>query len=548
MTHPQFTLIETISLPEYGASGLWLRHNVTGLEVFHIVNDDPENLFAFAFRSTPSSSNGVAHVMEHSVLCGSERYPLKDAFITASQASLSTFMNALTYPDRTVYPASTILESDYFNLMDVYADAVFFPLLKEEVFWQEGHRDSISADGKVETQGVVYSEMKGNYASPEDIIDDAAFHSLYEKGHPYSYDSGGDPRVIPELSYAEFLDFHKRSYHPSNCRVFLYGNIPTERQLDFLEERYLSRFGAGQAVPAIQPQVPFPAPRRIDLPYPYSETENKTTLLVSWLTVDSTDFNQLLAFEVLSEILLGHDGSAMNRALRESGLGEDVAPQSGYASETRQVSFTVGLRGIDKKDADKVESLVLDTLRRLASEGISAETIKASIRVLEFSYREIKRGSGPYSLRLLKRSLRGWVHGGRPDATLRYEPPFQALRESLEKNPRFFEDMIQRWLLDNSHRVSLLAFPVQEGELPAPPPARSASELSASEREAIDQAQKRLEAFQGAKDDPEVLRRMPRVRLQDLPREIERTPRVDARFGGAPCLYHPLTTNGIVYL
>ena len=236
-----FTVLDISPILDYKSEGIWLRHNETGLEIFHMYNDDSENLFSFAFKTIPSDSTGLAHIMEHSVLCGSKNYPLKDPFIRMANQSVKTFLNAMTFPDKTVYPASSTVEADYFNLMAVYADAVFFPLLKKEIFMQEAHRLALGEDGAVSIQGVVFNEMMGNYSSFDSMVQEKIVQTILP-GTTYAFDSGGDPREIPLLSYERFLDFHKTFYQPSNCRLFLYGNIPTTKQIDFLNEKVLSQF------------------------------------------------------------------------------------------------------------------------------------------------------------------------------------------------------------------------------------------------------------------------------------------------------------------
>jgi presequence protease len=553
MPHSAFDLIADVDLTEYRSAGRLYRHRATGLEVFHVVNDDPENLFAFSFRTIPTDSSGVAHILEHSVLCGSERYPLKDAFIAASQGSLNTYMNALTFPDRTVYPAATILEADYFNLMGVYADAVFFPRLDPEVFMQEGHRLVPLEGGGAEIQGVVYSEMQGNYSSPEGILDDKAFRSLFDDGHPYSFDSGGDPAFIPSLSYQDFLDFHKRHYHPANCKVFLYGNIPIDKQLAFLHDGFLSRFGPSEPVSPVPLQKAFAQPKRLEVPFPGDSDNGKTSILASWICGDSADPVAALSMEILAEILLGHDGSPLGRALRESGLGEDLAPQNGLSTETRQTVFSVGLRGIEKDDADKVQTLIFEVLKRLSSEGIPADDLDAALKAVEFSNREIKRGGGPFSLRLMRRCLRGWTHGASPEACLRYLPAMEAVRKDLAADGRFFEKLIERALLGNPHRSTVVAFPdpglgerraAQQGEALR----KRLGALSAAERSALDASLAALADFHARKDGPDALASIPYVRRADLPRRIDTIERRETELSGSRVISHPIFTNGICYL
>ncbi len=553
MPHSAFELIQTFDLSEFKASGLLFRHKKTGMEVFHIKNDDSENLFAFAFRTIPSDATGVAHILEHSVLCGSKQFPLKDAFISASQGSLNTFMNALTFPDRTVYPAASIVEADYFNLMAVYADAVFFPLLKPEVFLQEGHRLVPGENGQGEIQGVVYSEMQGAYSSPEGILDEKAFRSLFDPGHPYSYDSGGDPQVIPRLSYQDFLAFHSRHYQPSNCRLFLYGDIDSQKQLDFLESRFLSSFSATEPVPPLPLQAAFREPRRLEVPYPCEAEGGKTSILINWLCADASDPVESLSLEILGEILIGHDGSPLGRALRESGLGEDIAPQTGLSTEIRQAIFSAGLRGIEKKDAGAVEELIFSCLKALRDEGIGQDLLDSAIKAVEFSNREIRRGGGPYSIRLMRRCMRGWIHGKSPDSSLRYLPAMEEVKRRLADKPRYFEELLDRALISNPHRSTVMAVPDpelgarQKKRLEEEIAARLAS-MSTPERKQLDDSLVALAAFHATPDSAEDLEKMPWLRAQDLPTKVESIERQELESCGVPLLAHPLFTNGISYL
>jgi presequence protease len=547
-----FELVRETELGELRSRGRFFRHRATGMEIFHLLNEDPENLFSFAFRTPPVDSTGVAHILEHSVLCGSRRYPLKDAFISLAKGSLNTFLNAMTHGDRTVYPAATIVERDYFNLFDAYADAVFFPLLKEEAFLQEGHRLVPLAGGAAEIQGIVYSEMQGVYSSPENILDDRAFRILFENGHPYSQGSGGDPDEIPALDYASFRAFHARHYHPSNCRLFLYGNIPTEGQLEFLEAGFLSSFGPGEPVPPVPLQSPFQAPKRQEIAYPAPETGGRSSVLVSWLLGDSADPLQAIEAEILSEIILGHDGSPLGRALRECGLGEDLAPQSGIGTDARQMGFQAGLRGIRREDSGAVEEKIFSVLKGLRDGGIPPGALEAALRGVEFSYREIRRGSGPYALRIMQRCMRGWIHGFDPERTLRVLDAVKTARGAAEKGDRHFEDLLDRLLVSNPHRALTLAYP-EEGlgekrrEALALSCARKLGGLGKEGRKALDGALARLKRFQEEPDGPEALAALPRVRVADLPRAIDLIPTEPEKAAGMEARYHPVFTNGISY-
>jgi Zn-dependent M16 (insulinase) family peptidase len=562
MTVRGFEIIESLPLPELEARGVWARHVKTGVEVFHVVNEDRENLFAFAFATPPEDNTGAAHILEHSVLCGSEAYPLKDAFLVLAQGSLQTFLNAWTFPDRTVYPASSVNEQDYFNLMGVYGDAVFRPLLSEWTFLQEGVRLGFSAGeapggGGLEYTGVVYNEMKGAYSSLD------AYAGLWSSrallpGTPYDFESGGDPEFIPDLSWEGLKGFHRSRYAPGNCRVFLAGNIPTEKQLAFLDERFFASGEAASRRPSPISRTPrWTSPRSFRIPCP-AGGESKPTALLSWLCGDILDNEENIALGALTEILLGHDGSPLTRRLVESGLGEDLSPASGLEGEIRETLFCAGLRGVEAGKEAAVEALILETLGRLAEEGIPPEEIEAALLGMEFSNREIRRSGGPWSLVWMRRSLRSWLHGGTPWQSLLFAPGFEALRQKITPHDRgrgrtgYFEGLIKKYLLDNPHRAFIVIEPVEgylekkEEELAARLREKEGS-LSEEEKKAIREKNAELTAVQEKADSPETLALIPHLSRRDLSPEIERVPRSLWDAGGVPALTHELYTNGISY-
>jgi Zn-dependent M16 (insulinase) family peptidase len=558
-----FEIVELVDLPELAAAGIWARHRKSGAEVFHILNEDPENLFAFGFATTPEDSTGAAHILEHSVLCGSENYPLKDTFLVLAQGSLQTYLNAWTFPDKTLYPASSVNEHDYFNLMAVYGDAVFRPLLSEWTFMQEGHRLSFapggpsSQSGGLQITGVVYNEMKGAYSSLD------AYAELWSvKGvlpdTPYALEYGGDPESIPSLTWEGLKEFHRTRYSPANCRIFLAGNIPTEKQLAFLDERFLSRLPPGKAAPAVRRAAPWDKPRTIRVPCP-AGGEQKTTAFLSWRCGDAADPAESMTLSVLTEILLGHDGSPLTRALVESGLGEDLSPVTGLINEIREILFAAGLRGVKGREelggqdgGAAVEALILGELRRLVREGIPREEIEAALLSLEFSNREIRRSGGPFSLVWLQRSFRGWLHGKKPWERLLFVPFFTALKERIAREEGFFEALIQKYLLDNPHRALVLVEP-EPGYLEKKEAALTGAldkkerALSGEERRAIKEKNAELERRQTQGETKEALARIPHLSRQDLSGEVETVPRElrDAR--GIPALTHGVFTNGILY-
>jgi Zn-dependent M16 (insulinase) family peptidase len=546
--------IESVEdLGELKATGIFARHVRTGLEAFHILNDDEENLFAYAFMTPPEDSTGVAHIIEHSVLCGSERYPLKDPFLVLAKQSVKTFLNAMTFPDKTVYPASSMVEADYFNLMSVYGDAVFFPLLEEWVFRQEGHRFEVGDDGKLSIQGVVFNEMRGNYSSFDSIAGDWSLKSILP-GSIYAFDSGGDPAEIPDLTYERFRAFHARYYHPANCRVFLAGNIPTERQFALLDEKFLSRFGTSERPAPIEAVAHFDAPRALEVPAPAGSEQDlsKATVMVNWLFPDSTDTVALMEANLVSEVLLGHDGAPLSKALLESGFGEDIAPSSGLETEIRHMCFSVGLRGVERSRAEAAGKFILCAIEQIATGGIAAEEIETAVRSIDFGNREVRRSDGPFALTLMRRSLRGWIHGLGPTATLRYVPAFEEVKRRIAADPAYVTRLITAWFIENRHRALVTVYPDRDYERRleeqlANRVSAFESSLDGPARERLLSAQRELNERQRTPDPEDLLERIPHLRKSDLPVVADSIQTEFVRLGTLPALLHEQPTNGIAY-
>ena len=538
-----FVILDIVELEELNACGIWAKHEKSGAEVFHVLNDDSENLFTFAFATSPSDNSGVPHILEHSVLCGSERYPLKDAFIVLAQGSLQTFLNAITFPDKTVYPASSTNEHDYFNLMSVYGSAVFQPLLPEWTFMQEGHRLEYQ-DGKLSITGIVYNEMKGAYSS----LDTYAGHwsvKAVMPGTPYDFESGGYPDEIPDLTWEELKAFHRSRYSPSNCRIFLAGNIPTEKQLSFLNEQFLSGFSAGKACEPVNKTERWKEPKKFYIPCP-SGGENKATIFLSWLCSDVTDVNESIALAALTEILLGHDGSPLTRTLVESGIGEDITPVSGLEGEIRETLFVAGLRSVEggaEQKGREVEDLIMGELRRLVKEGIPPEEIESALLAMEFSQREIRRSGGPFSLVWMRRSLRTWMHGCKPWESLLVQPSIDKIKENLSADKTYFESLIKKYFLDNPHRALVIIEPKEDflqkqEERLALMLAEKEKKLSDGERRQIKEKSKTLEKIQSETDSPQALATIPHLSRNDLSPEIDIIDRRHEDLRGVPALCH----------
>lgn len=549
-----FEVVAVKELAEFRAVGVRLRHIATGCDVFHVANDDAENLFSFSFKTLPRDSKGTPHILEHTVLCGSRRFPLKDPFILLHKGSLNTFLNAFTFPDKTVYPVASTVPKDLFNLMEVYGDAVFFPVLKKEMFQQEGSRLQFNEQGGLEVTGVVYNEMKGNYSTHDGIAADWAFRSLFPDS-PYSYDSGGEPASIRELSYEEFIAFHRTYYHPSNALIFLYGDIPTRDYARVLDEQFLSKFSRLESRVDIGPQPRWNEPREIEVPYPVQPDEDlsaKSSVTVNWLLSEVTDPELLLSFELLAEILLGDSGAPLEKALIESGLGEDLSPATGIETELFELVFSVGLRGTEPARKGDIEEVIFSTLKSMAQKGIDPDLIEAVMRRVEFRNREIK--GSPYGLRLMRKALRGWLHGTTPETTLEFAPHFAKIGERLAADPRLFEGLIEKYLLGNRHRTTLVVVPDpglqqrEQSELDEWLKSREGA-LTDTDRDKLKADQAALLAYQQAPDPPEVVESVPFLHVDDLPGRVELIPsRMERILSSVPFLSHEFYTNRVVYL
>ena len=543
-----FKIISKTALDEMQAEGILAQHCETGLEVYHIHNDDSENLFAFAFMTPPENSSGVAHILEHSVLCGSKNYPLKDPFLILSKQSVKTFLNAMTFPDKTVYPASSILEKDYFNLMSVYGDAVFFPLLKRETFEQEGHRLERDEKGNPYFSGVVLNEMRGAYADFDSGVDRELRHSLLQ-GTVYAHDSGGFPPDIVKLSYEDFCAFHKKYYHPVNCKVFLYGNIETEKQLAFLQERFLRFFEPAEKPPLIPAITPYPAPRVFSATAPAGEGKNpdKLTVTMNWLLPESADIDRLMDCMFLEELLLGHDGAPLQKKLLDCPFAEDVYPYNGGQADLKNICFTLGLADIDKSAEGQFEAFILSGLEDIARNGFEPQLIETALNSLDFYNREITRSGGPFSLVLMRRALRGWIHGFAPEASLRSIPAFQRLKQRLSQNPHYAQDLIRALLLDNPHRTTVSVRP----------DIHFCENIDARLAQEANQAAQSLGSVDAGhhsnrdinpEADVQAQHLIPHISKEELPPVEPPIPERLEYFGKVPVIIHEQPTNGITYM
>lgn len=549
-----FRLLKETEIKELNARARLFEHIKTGARLLSIENDDENKVFGITFRTPPPDSTGLPHIMEHSVLCGSRKYPVKEPFVELMKGSLNTFLNAMTYPDKTCYPVASQNLKDFWNLVDVYLDAVFYPLISPETLQQEGwHFELESLESPLQYKGVVFNEMKGAYSSPDALLGKRTQESLFPD-HVYGVDSGGDPEVIPNLTYEQFKKFHETYYHPSNAYIYFYGDDDPDERLRRLDE-YLKDFDRLEVNSRIGLQSPFESPRNLTFGYdPGEESQDgkKGMLAVNWVLTETTDPEINLALNILSYILVGTPASPLRKALIDSGLGEDLAG-GGLETDLRQAVFSTGLKGIAVEDASKVEALVLDTLQNLADHGIDPDMIAAAMNTVEFRLRENNTGAFPRGLLLMLRALNTWLYDGDPIAPLAFEAPLNAIKQALKENPRYFEELIRRLFLQNQHRTTVLLRPEPglNQKMEQAEQERLAKIKAAMKQEellAVQESARRLKLRQEAPDSPEALATIPSLKLSDIDRKMKTIPIEVEQTGGQTTLYHDLFTNGIVYL
>ncbi|MDZ7288955.1 MAG: insulinase family protein [candidate division KSB1 bacterium] len=549
-----FELIRQEEIPEYKTKASLYRHLQTGAELLSMENDDENKVFGITFRTPPKDSTGVAHIMEHSVLCGSRKYPVKEPFVELIKGSLNTFLNAMTYPDKTCYPVASTNLQDFYNLIDVYLDAVFYPRLTPYTLQQEGwHYELENPADPIVFKGVVFNEMKGAYSSPDRLLGEYSQQSLFPDT-TYGVDAGGHPRHIPDLTFEQFMAFHKSYYHPSNAFIYFYGDDQPEERLRILNA-YLKDFTRAEIASEIPLQPRIDQPKRLVRKYDAGqETEmtRKAMVTVNWLLTETTNPETTLAVKILAHILIGTPASPLYKALIDSGLGEDLAGV-GLESELRQMYFSTGLKGIAVADADKVESLIFETLRQLSESGIDPQTVEASLNTIEFRLRENNTGSFPRGLSLMLRALTTWLYGGDPLAPLTFEAPLAAIKAHVAANERFFENMIRQHLLQNQHRVTVILEPdpqagKQEEAAEKERLAKASMTMSKEELQKVIDDTRTLKLRQATPDPPEALATIPMLKLSDLDRQNKIIPLTVIEKNGNKILFHDLFTNGIIYL
>jgi len=549
-----FELLKDENIVELQTRAKLYRHVNTGAELLSLINNDENKVFGLAFRTPAGDSAGLPHIMEHSVLCGSRKYPVKEPFVEILKGSLQTFLNAMTYPDKTCYPVASQNVQDFYNLIDVYLDAVFYPNISPFIFQQEGwHYELKKAEDPLKYKGVVFNEMKGAYSSPASLIARYSQQSLFPD-NTYGFDSGGDPEIIPSLRFEQFKEFHGKYYHPSNARIFFCGDDDPDERLRLVND-YLKDFDSRDIDSTIPLQKRFDRPKRLDHYYASGEEEAaqlKGMITVNWLLSETIDARTNMALHILNYILLGMPGSPLRKALIESGLGEDIAGV-GLEDELRQMFFSVGLKGINVEKADILEELILETLTGLAGDGIDPQTIEASINTIEFRLRENNTGSYPRGLILMLRSLTTWLYDSDPVALLNFESHLKAIKTRTSEDKTFFEDLIDRFFVRNTHRTTVILKPdsdLREKKEAAEKEGLAAarSSMTGAQLQSITDNTLELNKLQETPDSPEALARIPVLKLTDLDKRNKTIPLTLSDRKGARILYHNLSTNGIIYL
>ncbi|AMK10001.1 insulinase family protein [Pseudodesulfovibrio indicus] len=552
-----FTKIREMEIAEMATKAVVYRHDKTGARVLSLSNDDENKVFGISFRTPPSDSTGVAHILEHSVLCGSDKYPVKEPFVELLKGSLQTFLNALTFPDKTCYPVASANVQDFYNLVDVYLDAVFHPRLTENTLKQEGwHYELEAADRDLTYKGVVFNEMKGAYSSPDSRLYEASQQSLFPDT-TYGLDSGGDPAVIPDLTFEQFMAFHRDHYHPSNAYAYFYGDDDPQKRLAILDAVF-SQYEPIDVAPTRVPlQARFTEAKAVRTGYPASDRLAKGMFTVNWLLAETSDPNLNLALHILEHILIGLPGSPLKKALTDSGLGDDLAGV-GLEADMRQMFFSVGLKGMHPSNAVKVESIIFHTIKDLVENGIDARDIEAAVNSVEFSLRENNTGSYPRGLSLMFQALSTWLYDdegveGDPLALLPFEAPLRNVKAWIESGEKIFEELLARLFLHNPHRTTVLLEPDHTLGKKAAKEERdrlnkAKAAMSPAEIEQVMADAAELKRLQAAPDDPEALRTIPRLTTSDLPAENRPIPTELRSLAGRELLFHDLPTNGIGYL
>ncbi|KAK6492234.1 presequence protease [Huso huso] len=548
-----FTVNQVTDVPDLFLTAVKLTHDNTGARYLHVARDDSNNLFSVQFRTTPMDSTGVPHILEHTVLCGSEKFPCRDPFFKMLNRSLSTFMNAFTASDYTMYPFSTQNGKDFQNLLSVYLDAVFFPCLRELDFWQEGwrleHENPTDPNAPLVFKGVVFNEMKGAFTDNERLYAQHLQNKLYPD-HTYSVVSGGEPLDIPELSWEQLKQFHATHYHPSNARFFTYGNLPLEQHLKQIQEEALSRFQRTEPQTAVPPQTHWSNPREHHVTCgPDSlapDPSKQNTVCVSYLLGDITDTFEAFTLNLLSSLMVTGPNSPFYKALIEAKIGTDFSSVVGFDGSIKEASFSVGLQGIAEKDIETVKEIIFKTVNEIIANGFEEERIEALLHKIEI---QMKHQSTSFGLSLACYIATCWNHDGDPVELLKITDKVTRFRQCLQDNPHFLQEKVKLYFKDNPHRLTLSMSPDEsyfekQAQAEEEKLKQKVSALSEEDKKLIYEKGLQLMAAQSTTQDASCL---PALKVSDILPTIPFTPVEMGNAGDVPVQYCAQPTNGMVY-
>ncbi|MBO5469429.1 MAG: insulinase family protein [Lachnospiraceae bacterium] len=550
-----YTVIKEEMIKELNGTAYLLQHDKTKARVLVVRNEDNNKVFNIGFRTPPTDDTGVPHITEHSVLCGSRKFPVKDPFVELAKGSLNTFLNAMTYPDKTVYPVASVNEKDFHNLMDVYLDAVFYPNTyhNDKILKQEGwHYHIEKEDDPITYNGVVYNEMKGAYSSAEQQLMQAIQKSLLPDT-TYGCDSGGDPKVIPELTYEAFLDFHRKFYHPSNSYIYLYGDVDVEKELAFIDEEYLSAFDYLEVDSRINPQPAFDQAKEITVTYPLAdaeEEEENTYLSYNVVVGDSLDRTLNLAFMMLDYALIDVPGAPIKKALVDAGISNDVF--SSYDDGILQPVYSIVAKGCRQEDKERFVTIIEQTLEKLVRDGLEKKVLEASLNHFEFKLKEANYGRFPKGLMYGLSAFNSWLYcNDEPFMYLKYDENFACLKEKIGTD--YYQNILKEYILTNTHKTIVTGVPKKglnkenEAELAKQLQAYKSS-LSEEQIKQLVKDTEELQAYQSEPSLQEDLEKIPLLQLSDIDKKAFHIKNREWQAEGIPVVQQDIFTNGIAYI
>lgn len=551
----EYEILDEHRVEDVQSDGFILRHKKSGARIAILSNNDDNKVFYIGFRTPPEDETGVPHIIEHTTLCGSKKFPVKDPFIELAKGSLNTFLNAMTYPDKTVYPVASCNDQDFKNLMDVYLDAVFNPNITkyEEIFKQEGwHYELTGKDDELKINGVVYNEMKGAYSSPDEVLSSQIYRSLFPD-NTYSKDSGGNPEYIPKLTYEAYLDFYHKYYHPSNSYIYLYGDMDVVERLEWLDKEYLSLFDYKKVNSEINKQSAFDEIKNVEAEYSITmddSQENKTYLSYNRVVGDSLDEMLYQAFDVLDYALVSSPGAPVKQALIDAGIGDDV--YGSYDAGILQPVFSFVAKNANASQADEFESIIENTLKEVVKTGINKEALLAGINSSEFKFREADFGQFPKGLLFGLNCLDSWLFDDmKPFIHLECLGTFAKLRKAVDTD--YFEKLIQEYLLDNTHGSSVTVKPKrglgnEREEALAKELSDYKASLSDEEIDKLIEETEHLKKYQEEPSSDEDLRKLPMLTRADMKKEAMPFSNIEDTLSDVKVVRHDIESNGIDYI